>query len=402
MPGPDSSPSSSSFSGSGSGSSIVSPLRIPSTSIRTAFDINRQSGFLGNKKKPLGEDGMDYLLWIRNVKIWLVTNDLMKFVKPLPSDRWNDRTRTMDFQLTMTSNATDDEININDSIMPMKVFMVIFNSLSIPLQKQMMTINESNPYLLLQTLSQRFNSSNISHVMALRDQLHELIMKPSERLDEFISRLSALITRLADHGSMISDDDIKYYTLRSLPISMQEQVKSWMAGIVNVNDKTSNKMLDWLKCRYAMEPLPSSSTPAEFQLSSSTINLSAATASSHHDHHHHRRHRHHHRKNQMHHDYSDSTSTESDDDSSDDTLFACNAATTSAPNRHSRSTHRKKSTIPVDVNSVSVRCFRCAGNHVMSECQLDSTVACSYCHNSGHLKPACTRWLIEELERLTT
>jgi DNA-directed RNA polymerase subunit RPC12/RpoP len=274
--------------------------------------------------------------------------------------------------------------------------MVIFNSLSIQLQKQLMIINESNPYLLLQTLSQRFNSSNISNVMSLRDDLHNLSMMPSERLDSFTSRLTALITRLSDHGSTISDDDIKYYTLRALPIPMQDQIKSWMAGITDIQSKTSDKMIAWLKCRYAMEPLIHSTASADFPLSSSTVNSSAATASSSH---HRRNHRRKNKKNRH-----ASTSSESDDDNTiDDSSSACNAATTSAaPNRTSRSINRKKSTTAVDVNSVSVRCFRCAGTHVLSECQSDSTVTCTYCHSTGHLKPACTRWLIEELERLTT
>jgi hypothetical protein len=118
-----------------------------------------------------------------------------------------------------------------------------------------MTINEANPYLLLLSLSNKFNSNNISHVMALRDELHNLSMERHERLESFLSRLTALITRLADHGSTISDDDIKYYMLRSLPVAMQEQVKSWMAGITDIQLKTSDRMVEWLKARFAMEPM---------------------------------------------------------------------------------------------------------------------------------------------------
>jgi hypothetical protein len=232
--------------------------------------------------------------------------------------------------------------------------------------------------------------------MALRDNLHNLSMMPSERLESFTSRLTALVTRLSDHGSTISDDDVKYYVLRALPLSMQDQIKSWLAGITDPQLKTSDKMIAWLKCRYSMEPLIHSTTSADFPLSSSTVNSSAATASS--------SQRHRHRKNKKHHSKPTSAPSESDDDNTDDdSSSTCNAATKSAaPNRNTRSNHHEKSSTAVDVNSVSVRCFRCAGSHVMSDCQLDATVACKFCHGNGHLKPACTRWLIEELERLTT
>ncbi|KAI0507673.1 hypothetical protein KFK09_013800 [Dendrobium nobile] len=185
-------------------SGVLFPAQSVSPSLK--FVISNLKFLVPN---PLTPD--NYPLWSNQIIKILKANGFALFLDPKPT--------TVTATATLANDNTDSNQESHQwSVIDQNLAAALCSTISPAVLPYVIQLNSTHE--IWSTLQTRFQSSNRSKVIQLKNELHNVSMK-NLSMSQYLTEIKKIVDQIASAGSTVDSEDVMIYILNGLPPSYQ-------------------------------------------------------------------------------------------------------------------------------------------------------------------------------------